>query len=92
MVEVLEKECEYLDGLSKEMGWNIRHAKNGGQYQVCGYSVDGYDETRNIIVEYDEPYHYTVEGEIKTKDIDRMNKIIQHTGCRFYRYNERTRS
>jgi hypothetical protein len=86
-----KNECEYLDNLSKEMCWNINHAKNGGQYQVCGYSVDGHDAVRNIIVEYDEPHHYTAEGKLKQKDIDRMNKIIQATGCKFYRYDERTK-
>ena len=83
--------CDYLDKLSLEMGWTIQHAKNGGEFRLCGYLVDGYDSKLNIVVEYDEPFHYTPDGKLKQKDIDRMNKIIHHLRCRFYRYNEKTK-
>jgi hypothetical protein len=82
--------CLYLNKLSEEMGWNLQHAENGGEYLIKRYFVDGYDKERNIVVEYDERHHYS-GGKLKQKDIDRMNKIIQYTGCRFYRYNERTK-
>jgi hypothetical protein len=83
--------CDYLDKLSSETGWDLQHAKNGGEFRLCGYLVDGYDSKRNIVVEYDEPFHYTVDGKLKQKDVDRMKKIMQHTNCKFYRYNERTK-
>jgi hypothetical protein len=81
--------CKYFDTLSKEKGWDLRHAENGGEVVINGYFLDAYDEKRNIVVEYDEPHHY-VNGSLKKKDIDRMNRIIHHMGCKFYRYNERT--
>ena len=43
------------------------------------------------ITQYDEPFHYTPDGNLKQKDIDRMNKIIQYVRCRFYCYNEKTK-
>jgi hypothetical protein len=82
--------CKYFDILSEERGWELRHAENGGEVVINGYFLDAYDEKRNIVVEYDEPHHY-VKGNLKKKDIDRMNNIIQATGCKFYRYNEKTK-
>jgi hypothetical protein len=82
------KSCVYLDELSNKRGWNLQHAKNGGEVVVEGYFVDAYDKKRNIVVEYDEPHHY-LGVILKQKDIDRMNKIIHHLKCKFYRYNEK---
>jgi hypothetical protein len=84
------KACIFLDNLSKRRGWVIQHAKNGGEIKIDGYFVDGYDKDRNIVIEYDERHHY-IGGKLKQKDVDRMHNIIQHTGCRFYRYDERTK-
>jgi very-short-patch-repair endonuclease/DNA-directed RNA polymerase subunit RPC12/RpoP len=83
--------CYYLDDLSKKMGWNLIHAKNGGEQIINGYFVDGFDDKNKIIVEYDEPSHYYVNGNLKKNDIDRMNEIIQYTGYKFYRYSEKTK-
>jgi len=82
--------CEYLDQFSKENGWNIQHAMNGGEKQISGYSVDGYDSERNIVIEYDEPAHYDGFGNLKKNDVERMNRIIKEQKCKFYRYNEKT--
>lgn len=87
-----KKGCEYLDGLSKEMGLNIQHALNGGEKQISGYSVDGYDAEKNIVIEYDEPSHYDGFGNLKKPDVDRMNRIISEAKCKFYRYNEKTKT
>lgn len=84
--------CRYLDKLSKEMGWKLVHAKNGGEKILEGYFVDGYDVRRKIVVEYDEPYHYYANGKLKRKDVERMRDIIKHTGCKFYRYNEQLKT
>jgi hypothetical protein len=85
------KACEYFDGLSEKMGWSLRHAKNGGEVYLSelGYFLDSYDQERNIVVEYDEPRHYYVDGRLKPRDIYRQSKIIDHLKCKFYRYNER---
>ena len=82
--------CKYFDRLSKEKKWNLQHAENGGEVVVNGYFLDAYDKKRNIVVEYDEPSHF-LGGKLKQKDVDRMNEIKQTMGCRFYRYDERTK-
>lgn len=83
------RSCDYLDSLSKDRGWEIRHARNGGEMKVLNYFLDGYDDARNIVVEYDETHHYDRDGKLKEKDVRRQNKIISHLNCRFFRYNER---
>lgn len=86
-----EKGCEYIDELNELMGWNLIHAKNGGEKEVCGYFLDGYDAERNIAFEYDEPYHYidVYNNILRKKDVERQNEIIRILNCEFYRYNEK---
>lgn len=83
--------CRYIDQLNEKYDWNLQHAENGGEVCIGGYFLDGYDKDLNIAFEYDEPRHYfdVVENKLKEKDINRMNYIIQKTGCRFFRYNEK---
>lgn len=82
--------CKYFDELNSKNGWNLQHAENGGEHYLkdLGYWPDAYDKNRNIIVEYDERRHYKMSGELRDKDIRRMNEIINHLNCDFYRYNE----
>lgn len=84
------KACEYFDKLNEEKGWNLQHALNGGEISVIGYSLDAYDKERNIVIEYDEPIHYHITGELKDKDLQRQKNIISFLKCQFYRFNERT--
>ena len=83
--------CKYFNTLSTERGWKIQHAENGGEYYLkdLGYWLDGYDKEKNIVIEYDEPRHYKINGQLKEKDVRRMNEIINHLKCSFYRYDER---
>ena len=85
------KGCEYIDKLNEEKGWHLQHALNGGEIEVGGYFLDGYDEKNNIVFEYDEPKHYkdVYNNILKDKDIERQNYIIQKLHCDFYRYNEK---
>lgn len=86
-----EKACKYIDKLNEQNHWNLQHAKNGGEIVVCGYYLDGYDKELNIVVEYDEPYHYTdvYNNILREKDIKRQNEIIQEINPTFYRYNQK---
>jgi hypothetical protein len=82
--------CKFIDNLNLMFGWKIRHAKNGGEVEIYGYFVDGYDEKRNIIIEYDEPRHYKGDGTLKSKDVRRQNRIINKVNpSKFLRYNEK---
>jgi hypothetical protein len=83
--------CTYFDSLNVQNNWKLQHALNGGEIMCVGYFLDAYDKERNIVVEYDEPKHYDVYGNLKQKDVLRQQRIITHLGCKFFRYNERTK-
>jgi hypothetical protein len=82
----------YFSKLETERNWNGRYAtKENGEYylQELGYFVDYYEPNLNVVIEYDEPRHYYTDGQLKPKDKKRMNEIISHLHCKFYRYNEK---
>lgn len=82
--------CLFIDKFGKENGYDFQHAQNGGEVEILGYFIDGYDKNKNIIFEYDEPRHYYVNGDLKIKDIKRQNDIINKINpTRFIRYNEK---
>jgi hypothetical protein len=84
------KETVYFTQLEKENGWNGFFYGKNNQYIVenLGYFLDYYEPNLNIVIEYDEPRHY-INGNLKDKDVKRMNEIKQHLKCKFFRYNER---
>lgn len=83
--------CRYIDKLNEKMNWNLQHAENGGEVEICGYFLDGYDKNLNIAFEYDEPDHYVdiYNNILSDRDIERQNYIIEKLNCRFFRYNEK---
>lgn len=85
------KACTYIDQLNKTNNWNLQHAENGGEYNILGYFLDGYDKELNIVFEYDEPKHYidVLNNILSERDIKRQNYIIEHLNCEFWRYNEK---
>jgi hypothetical protein len=83
--------CDFIDGLNIKNGWNLKHALNNNfeEHQVAGYLLDGYDKHKNIVFEYDEPYHYDVFGNLKKKDVYRQNIILKEIQpFEFWRYDE----
>ena len=85
---------KFFNNLSKEKGWNLQHAENGGEfYTGIGFWLDAYDKERNIVVEYDEPAHYNdIKNNIlREKDLKRQKEIIDHLHCEYWRYNEKTK-
>lgn len=79
--------CEFIDKLNKEKGWNLQHALNGGEIELYGYFVDGYDKERNIIFEYDEKHHKS-EYKLKKDKIREDNLIKNVKPSQFIRYDE----
>ena len=85
-----KKCCEFINSLNIMNNWNLQHAENGGEINICGYFVDGYDKHLNIVFEYDESYHYLdkFNNVLRNKDVERQNYIIDSLNCEFWRYNE----
>ena len=81
-----------IESIGKEHGWNLQHAENGGEIIVLGYWLDAYDKEKNIVLEFDEPYHYddVLNNILREKDLERQQKIINFLQCEFWRYNEST--
>ena len=73
--------CFLFDKISQEKNINIKHALNGGEFQIkeLGYWVDGYDEINNIVYEFYENSHFT-KSKMK-KDLCRENEIKQFLKC-----------
>lgn len=83
------KACRFFDELNKKNGWNLQHSLNGGEFRVYGYFLDAYDSERNIVVEYDEPHHYSFGRKLKSKDCIRQFRIIERLHpTLFLRYDE----
>ena len=51
------KSISIIERYGKENSYNFQHAENGGEVQVIGYFVDGYDKERNVVIEYYEKHH-----------------------------------
>lgn len=77
-----------IEAKARELGiTDLQHAENSGEFYIeeLGYWVDGYSKEKNIVIEYDEPYHqYHVE-----RDIVREQKITEYLNCEFIRIVEK---
>ena len=71
---------------AKEFGIDdLQHAENGGEFQVCGYFVDGYSPSKNVVIEYYEKAHKYQ----KERDERRKQEIIKELGCKFIEIKEK---
>ncbi len=68
---------------------DLQHAENGGEFHIkeLGYFVDGYSKEKNIVIEYDENYHFSEKQ--KNKDRQRQDMIGEALKCKFVRINEK---
>ena len=75
------KACKLFDEINRKLGWNGQHADNGGEYYIkgLGYWVDYYEPSKNIVIEYLEPYH----KKQKKNDEVRKKRIINKLRCVF---------
>lgn len=80
--------CEFFDFLNILNGWNGKHALNGGECQIIGYSLDYYEPTINLVIEWDEKHHYNVDGVLRPRDVKRQQRIKEHLNCVFLRIKE----
>jgi hypothetical protein len=77
------KACDAIDEYGNKHGYNFQHAMNGGEFYIkeLGYSVDGYDKEKNVVIEYYESYHNRPK-QIK-KDLERQKLITEFLKCKF---------
>jgi hypothetical protein len=71
--------CKIIEAYGKEYGYNFQHAEHGGEVNILGYFVDGYDKEKNTVIEYYEKHHTRQID----KDTFRENEITEHLGCKF---------
>lgn len=73
--------CQLIDEYGRQNGYTFQHAENGGELHLkeLGYFVDGYDATKNVVIEvYERRWHTN-----KQRDRTRKEQIIQHLNCEF---------
>jgi len=79
--------CRVIEDYGKAHGYKFQTAMNGGEYYIpeLGYWVDGFDKEKNVVIDYyeDNHHHYTKDGKMKEKDIQRIDEITQHLNCKF---------
>jgi len=71
--------CRIIDNYGKRYGYKFQHAENGGEIRVVGYSLDGYDKKKNVVIEYYENRH----RKQWRKDLVRQRRIMKALNCRF---------
>lgn len=81
------KACEFMDEYGQKNGYSFQHAQNGGEVEIAGYCVDGYDKNKNVVFEYDEIKHEYSKR--KEKDLEREKRIIDKLNCEVIRYSEK---
>lgn len=78
--------CQKIDEYGKQHGYTFQHALNGGEVKVIGYSLDGYDKEKNVVIEYYERHHNKPIQQ--KKDEVRKQRIVKHLGCKFIELRE----
>lgn len=80
-----KKSIPIIENYGKENDYFFIHAENGGEYQIPNttFFVDGYDTDNNVVIEFDEKYHFTEKQQ--TKDKQRQDMIGQILECKFIR-------
>lgn len=83
------KGCELMEKIQNKLGYRFQHALNGGEVEICGFFVDGFDKNKNVVFEYDENHHYDSFGNLREEDECRQKCIIEKINpTMFLRYNE----
>ena len=83
--------CELFDKLERDLDLNGFYATKNKEKRIGRFWIDYYEPNKNIVIEYDEPYHFDTTGNLRTSDVQRQQWIINRLGCRFYRLNEQTK-
>jgi very-short-patch-repair endonuclease len=79
---ILEK--EFFDEISLKIPYKIER-----QEIVDFYFVDGYIKEKNIVIEFDEKFHYNLNGDLSRADIIRQNYIQNKLNCSVIRIKDK---
>ncbi len=68
---------QHLNWINEQFNLNGQHGCKDGEYCIkkLGYFLDFIDFKNRIIIEWDEEKHYTIDGNLKEKDIQRQKEI-----------------
>jgi very-short-patch-repair endonuclease len=82
--------CKIFEQLEKDLGFDGFYATKGKEKRIGRFWVDYYEPNKNIVIEYDEPYHFNKDDKLKDRDIKRQLWITNRLNCKFYRIRENT--
>lgn len=67
--------------------YNLEGIYGENEFKCLGYSIDFYSPKYNLVIEWDEKYHYK-NNELREKDKKRQEIIINYLNCTFIRIKE----
>jgi len=73
--------CNFFEQLDKDFNMQGQYATNGGEFSLkkeLGYWLDYINFDLKIIIEWDEKYHYDINGNLKERDIQRQEEIQEY--------------
>lgn len=79
-IGVNERKC--LDTIELEIGVPILRNE-----KLIGFYPDGRIENTNVLIEFDEPFHYYTDNSLKQRDIDRQ-KQLENRGYKVFRISQ----
>ena len=82
------KACKFFNILNRQLNVNGEHALFKGERVVLGYWLDFYEPSLNLVIEWDEPHHYTIDGKLRERDVIRQTKIQNKLKCNFIRIKQ----
>ena len=85
------KACNYFEQFDKDSNTHGQYATDGGEFYIkeLGYWPDYINHDLKLIMEYDENYHFDVNGNLKEKDIKRQKEIEElYSDYKFIRVKE----
>lgn len=78
---------QVIEEYGRENGYSFQHAENGGEvfFSKVTAWADGYDESRNTVIEFYEKSHYDSLTQLNKKTLAREEMLIKEYGCKLIR-------
>jgi hypothetical protein len=85
MIAYNEKSIPFFNYINNK--YNLKGVYGKNEFKCIGYSLDYYDKSTNLVIEWDEKYHYPFST-LRKKDVTRQENIINHLNCEFIRIKQ----